>query len=132
MARYLPAWSNPIVQPPPTPGAPQVPNPDPAEGNFLQDAGMRVVALSRWNNYYVAGLAQIQRDYAADGIYLDEIACVFLLVARCFRILAARVHCPCSAVGTTERPCYARGVYSVLVHASITTQTAVSFLCHQL
>lgn len=76
MDRYLPAWSNPIVQPPTTPGAPQVPNPDPAEGNFLQDAGMRVVALSRWNNYYVAGLAQIQRDYAADGIYLDEIAYV--------------------------------------------------------
>ena len=71
-----------------------VPNPDPLEGLRLQDAGMRVKALSRWNNYYVAGmdlapwlivccwhdahtgvaqlgLRQIMRDYGADGIYLD-------------------------------------------------------------
>ena len=67
---YLPAWSNPISLYP----GDGVPNPDPAEGPYLQDAGMRVVALSRWNNYYIAGLRQVMRDYGADGIYLDEIA----------------------------------------------------------
>ncbi len=72
---YLPAWSNPVAPAGNAPGAPAVPDPDPSEGPlFLQDVGMRVVALSRWNNYYVAGLAQIKRDYGADGIYLDEIA----------------------------------------------------------
>ena len=68
---YLPAWSNPVN---PVLNSLQVPNPDPLEGPFLQDAGMRVRALSRWNNYYIAGLRQIMRDYGADGIYLDEIA----------------------------------------------------------
>ena len=67
---YLPAWSNPV----PTEPVPGVPNPDPDEGAYLQDAGMRVVALSRWNNFYVAGLRQVMRDYGANGIYLDEIA----------------------------------------------------------
>jgi hypothetical protein len=64
---YLPAWSNPVPAPVNTP---TLPNPDPSEGPFLQDVGMRVVAMSRWNNYYVAGLRQIKRDYGADGIYL--------------------------------------------------------------
>lgn len=71
--RYLPAWSNPISN---TLNTATVPSPDATEGERLQDAGVRVRALSRWNNYYVAGLRQIQRDYDADGIYLDEIACV--------------------------------------------------------
>lgn len=70
---YLPAWSNPVSTTPIV-NPPHVPNPDPSEGDYLQDAGMRVVALSRWNNYYIAGLRQVMRDYDADGIYLDEIA----------------------------------------------------------
>lgn len=68
---YLPAWSNPVY---PGMNSAAVPNPDPLEGSRLQDAGMRVKALSRWNNYYIAGLRQIMRDYDADGIYLDESA----------------------------------------------------------
>lgn len=68
---YLPAWSNPVStkwsNSAPTNSA-AVPNPDPAEGLRLQDAGMRVKALSRWNNYYVAGIRQIMRDYGTDGI----------------------------------------------------------------
>ena len=63
---YLPAWSNPV--PVSALNLSGVPNPDPAEGARLQDAGMRVKALTRWNNYYVAGLRQIQRDYGTDGI----------------------------------------------------------------
>ena len=39
-----------------------------------QDAAIKVLALSRWNNYYVKGLHQIVKDYGCDGIYLDEIA----------------------------------------------------------
>ena len=31
-------------------------------------------AIARWNNYYIAGLRQVMRDYNASGIYLDEIA----------------------------------------------------------
>jgi hypothetical protein len=74
---YLPAWSNPVGKPPCEQNATsafceytqgQIPSPDPKEGPFLQDAGMRVVALSRWNNYYIAGLNQIKRDYGADGM----------------------------------------------------------------
>lgn len=45
---YLPAWSNPVHT---TLDTAAVPNPDPLEGPYLQDAGMRVKALSRWNNY---------------------------------------------------------------------------------
>jgi len=41
---------------------------------YLQDAAIRVRALSRWNNYYVAGIKQMMRDFGADGVYLDEIA----------------------------------------------------------
>ena len=48
---------------------------------------MRVVALSRWNNYYIAGLNQIKRDYGADGIYLDEIAYDRTTMLRGRRIL---------------------------------------------
>ena len=35
---YLPAWSNPVS----SVSSPHTPNPDPAEGPYLQDAGMRV------------------------------------------------------------------------------------------
>jgi hypothetical protein len=39
-----------------------------------QDAAVKVKALSRWNNYYVQGLQQMQADFDFDGLYLDEIA----------------------------------------------------------
>jgi len=42
--------------------------------NQKMDQAIAVYALSRWNNYYVEGLNQLKRDYACDGIYLDEIA----------------------------------------------------------
>ena len=51
---YLAAWSNPIH------------HTSPAE----QDAGVRVMAMSRWNNYYAAGIQQAKRDYHSDGVYL--------------------------------------------------------------
>jgi hypothetical protein len=85
---YLPAWSNPVPITSTDPKA--VPNPDPLEGVFLQDAGMRVKALSRWNNYYVAGLRQIMRDYGADGIYLDEIAYDRTTMLRARKVLGDR------------------------------------------
>jgi hypothetical protein len=70
---FLAAWSDPIDTTHTCPPS-QVPNPDPLEGDRLQDAGVRVKALSRWNNYYASGLRQIMRDYSCDGIYLDEVA----------------------------------------------------------
>ena len=68
---FLAAWSDPIDTTQTYPKE-QVPNPDSSEGARLQDAGVRVKALSRWNNYYTAGLKQIMRDYNADGIYLGK------------------------------------------------------------
>lgn len=45
---FLPAWSTPI----------------PGLGNgYVEDAAMRVVALSRWNNFYVEGIQQMMRDF---------------------------------------------------------------------
>ena len=49
---FLSAWSTPI------PGV--------GDG-FVTDAAIRVVALSRWNNYYVEGVQQMMRDFALDG-----------------------------------------------------------------
>jgi len=40
------------------------------------DHAVIVLPASRWNNYYVKGIDQIMHDYSADGLYLDEIACV--------------------------------------------------------
>ena len=40
----------------------------------MQDAAVRVRALSRWNNYYVEGIRQMARDVGSNGVYLDEIA----------------------------------------------------------
>ena len=67
-----------------------VPNPDPSEGARLQDAAIRVRALSRWNNYYVAGIAQIMKDYGADGVYLDEIAYDRVTILRARKMLGDR------------------------------------------
>jgi len=50
-SNFLSAWSTPI------PGT-----------SFVIDAAMRVVALSRWNNYYVEGIQQMMRDFDLDGI----------------------------------------------------------------
>ena len=85
---FLPAWSDPIDTTilhkyPPA----QVPNPDLSEGARLQDAGVRVKALSRWNNYYVSGLRQIMRDYGCDGVYLDEIAYDRVTMLRARKVL---------------------------------------------
>lgn len=57
---YSVAWATPLPQ----------------EGFWSEqiDMGIRVKAMSRWNNYYVEGLGQIVKDYGCDGIYLDEIA----------------------------------------------------------
>ena len=82
---YQPAWSNPIK----THAIPGVPNPDPAEKDFLQDAGVKVTALSRWNNYYVAGIAQMLKDYGANGVYLDEIAYDRITMLRVRNVLGA-------------------------------------------
>jgi hypothetical protein len=81
---YLPAWSNMIRH---ELNTAEVPNPDPQEGSRLQDAAVRVKALSRWNNYYVAGIRQIMRDYSADGIYLDEIAYDRITMLRARKML---------------------------------------------
>jgi hypothetical protein len=88
---YLPAWSNPV---PPAMDTATVPNPDPLEGSRLQDAGMRVKALSRWNNYYIAGLRQIMRDYGADGIYLGKIRFIALSRVESRRLrLSSNMQC---------------------------------------
>ena len=83
---YLAAWSDPIDTTHSYPKD-QVPNPDASEGARLQDAGVRVKALSRWSNYYVAGLKQIMRDYGANGIYLDEIAYDRVTMLRSRKVL---------------------------------------------
>lgn len=84
---YLPAWSATIAG---TRGTAAVPNPDPAEGARLQDAAVRVKALSRWNNYYVRGIAQIMRDYGANGVYLDEIAYDRVTMLRVRNVLGGK------------------------------------------
>ena len=71
---FLPAWSTPIPQ----------------LGGQVLDAAMRVVALSRWNNYYVEGIQQMARDFALDGIYLDEIAYDRVTMLRMRKLLDAR------------------------------------------
>lgn len=43
-------------------------------GGFQMDAAIQVVGWSRWNNYYIRGLQQLQQEIKLDGIYLDEIA----------------------------------------------------------
>jgi hypothetical protein len=74
-AGFLPAWSNPI----------------PGLGNgFVLDAAMRVVALSRWNNFYVEGIQQMMRDFNLDGIYLDEIAYDRVTMMRMKKLLDQR------------------------------------------
>ena len=72
---FLSAWSNPI----------------PNLGNgFVIDAAMRVVALSRWNNFYVEGIQQMMRDFGLDGIYLDEIAYDRVTMKRMKKLLDQR------------------------------------------
>ena len=74
---FLSAWSTPV------PGA--------GGGNdFVMDAAMRVVALSRWNNYYTEGVQQMMRDFNLDGIYLDEIAYDRITMMRIRKLLDQR------------------------------------------
>jgi hypothetical protein len=74
---FLSAWSTPV------PGA--------GGGNqFVMDAAMRVLALSRWNNYYVEGVQQMMRDFELDGIYLDEIAYDRITMMRIRKLLDQR------------------------------------------
>ena len=70
---FLPAWSTPIPI-----------------GPFVLDAAMRVVALSRWNNFYVEGIQQMMRDFNLDGIYLDEIAYDRVTMMRMKKLLDQR------------------------------------------
>ena len=63
---YEVAWSNTMAQPI-------------DQGNDMwwsqqEDHAIKVKAMTRWNNYYVYGSLQMQRDFDFDGIYLDEIA----------------------------------------------------------
>jgi len=51
---------------------------------------MRVVALSRWNNYYVEGVQQMMRDFQVDGLYLDEIAYDRVTMMRALKLLDQR------------------------------------------
>ena len=100
---YLAAWSSPISAPLDTSA---VPDPDPAEGTRLQDAGIRVRALSRWNNYYVAGIEQMKRDFGADGVYLDEIAYDRVTMLRVRNVLgdAGRIDHHSNCGGFTPSP----------------------------
>jgi hypothetical protein len=74
---YLPAWSTPL---PSAPGG----------NGFVLDAAMRVVALSRWNNFYVEGIQQMMRDFGLDGVYLDEIAYDRITMMRMKKLLDGR------------------------------------------
>lgn len=73
---FVRAWSNPVqnVYPSGSDAA------GPWQRAFVDhppselDAAVKVKALSRWNNYYVEGLRQMQADFGYDGLYLDEIA----------------------------------------------------------
>ena len=68
---YLAAWSNPIHHTNPA----------------LEDAGVRVMAMSRWNNYYAKGIEQARREYHSSGVYLDEIAYDRVTMLRTKRLL---------------------------------------------
>jgi hypothetical protein len=76
-SNFLSAWSTPL------------PSDDGGE-TFVLDAAMRVVALSRWNNYYVEGVQQMMRDFEVDGIYLDEIAYDRITMMRIRKLLDTR------------------------------------------
>lgn len=80
-ADFAAAWSTPI---------PALDNSSSSAGGRVLDAAMRVVALSRWNNYYVEGIQQMTRDFALDGIYLDEIAYDRVTMLRMRKLLDAK------------------------------------------
>lgn len=81
---YSPAWSNPVSS---ATGTPAVPNPAPLEGARLQDAGIAIGAMTRFNNYYLQGLQQMQRDFGLNGIYLDGISYDRITLMRARMIL---------------------------------------------
>ena len=68
VGNYVPAWSNAMEQP--------VDQMSDIFWSEQEDHAIMVKAMSRWNNYYVQGNLQMQRDFGLDGIYLDEIAYV--------------------------------------------------------
>lgn len=72
---FLSAWSTPVAG---------------LGDGFVLDAAIRVVALSRWNNFYVEAVQQMMRDFALDGIYLDEIAYDRVTMLRMRKLLDAR------------------------------------------
>ena len=63
---YQVAWSNNMEQP--------IDQGSDMWWSQQEDHAIKVNALSRWNNYYVQGNMQMQKDFQFDGIYLDEIA----------------------------------------------------------
>ena len=72
---FLSAWSTPIAG---------------LGDGFVTDAAMRVVALSRWNNFYIEAVQQMMRDFGLDGVYLDEIAYGRITMMRMKKLLDAR------------------------------------------
>lgn len=73
---FVRAWSNPVQNVYPTGSGAS----GPWQRLFVDhppselDAAIKTRAISRWNNYYVEGLRQMQSDFDFEGIYLDEIA----------------------------------------------------------
>eukprot|EP01062_Namystynia_karyoxenos_P039556 TRINITY_DN28723_c0_g6_i1.p1 TRINITY_DN28723_c0_g6~~TRINITY_DN28723_c0_g6_i1.p1 ORF type:complete len:1255 (+),score=349.79 TRINITY_DN28723_c0_g6_i1:72-3767(+) len=89
---YEIAWSNPVTN-----GADsfQGISDAPPKGHWYnhpdeQDAAIKVKALSRWNNYYIEGLRQMQGDFGYDGLYLDEIAYDRVTMLRAKKVLGER------------------------------------------
>ena len=85
------AWSNPVQNVYPTGSGAA----GPWQRAFVDhppsefDAAIKVKALSRWNNYYVEGLRQMQADFGFDGLYLDEIAYDRVTMQRAKAILGS-------------------------------------------
>ena len=63
---YQVAWSNVMTQP--------IDQGTDLWWSQQEDHAIKVNAMTRWNNYYVQGNQQMQKDFDFDGIYLDEIA----------------------------------------------------------
>jgi hypothetical protein len=77
---YQVAWSNKMVQP--------IDQGADLWWSQQEDHAIMVNAMTRWNNYYVQGNLQMQKDFGFDGVYLDEIAFDRVTMLRTKAVLA--------------------------------------------
>jgi len=94
---YQVAWSNAMEQP--------IDQGSDMWWSQQEDHAVKVKALSRWNNYYVQGNLQMQKDFNFDGVYLDEIAYDRITMLRTKAVLGEKGlidhHCDIGAFCTS-------------------------------